>query len=208
MRTARVIGIVVMVVGLGFFAWGLDNVLTIGTCASGGPFEIARPCPEGAGGYVAALAAGSVAAIVGGIVGAPFLATPIIFTVIGVTSIQNGVRDTGSDQTFAYAFGGGFLAFGLVMLVGAIALRRSFGSWRRSVSVEGLRTAARLVQSRAAPTSAPQGPSPPASPPPPEEQPAPLRILGELERLAALRRSGAITDAEYAKLKTEILTRG
>ena len=49
-----------------------------------------------------------------------------------------------------------------------------------------------------APTSAPTGDQP---------SPAPLNVIGELERLADLHRSGTVTEAEFAVMKAQILAR-
>jgi hypothetical protein len=43
----EVVSLVVGLIGLVLLAIALDNVLDIGSCASGGSYAIARPCPEG-----------------------------------------------------------------------------------------------------------------------------------------------------------------
>jgi hypothetical protein len=43
------LGIALMLAALGLLAWAVVDLVQIGTCASGGPYEIAQECPEGTG---------------------------------------------------------------------------------------------------------------------------------------------------------------
>jgi hypothetical protein len=204
----RVVGLLVMVVGLAAFVWGLYNLMEIGTCASGGPYVSARPCPEGSGKYFAAVPLGIVATLVGGLVGGVgLLLLPIVFTGVGGASVASGVagEDAGAGA-FPFVFGGLFLAFGLLPLLALPALKGRLPSTRSPGS--GDATRGRMpFQGRQ--VTRPAG-EPPAAPPPPpasprSDRPAPLERLEQLERLAALRRSGSITDSEYERLKREVL---
>jgi hypothetical protein len=58
-------GLVVFLAGLALACWGVYEATRIGTCASGGPFEIARPCPEGTGTKIAAIFGGTLIGLVG-----------------------------------------------------------------------------------------------------------------------------------------------
>ena len=58
-------GIGVMAIGIAAFAFGLLQLLETGTCASGGPYVSARPCPDGTGWYMAAVAGGIVVFLAG-----------------------------------------------------------------------------------------------------------------------------------------------
>jgi hypothetical protein len=42
------VSLVIGLIGVAMLAVGLNQVINIGSCASGGSYEIARPCPEGA----------------------------------------------------------------------------------------------------------------------------------------------------------------
>jgi hypothetical protein len=53
-------------VGIAGFAFGLWQLVKTGTCASGGPYVSARPCPAGTGLYVGALIAGVFVFLAGG----------------------------------------------------------------------------------------------------------------------------------------------
>jgi hypothetical protein len=59
-------GLALMAVGLAAFAFGLWQLVKTGSCASGGPYVSARPCPAGTGAYVAALIAGVFVFLAGG----------------------------------------------------------------------------------------------------------------------------------------------
>jgi hypothetical protein len=62
-----VLGLALMLAGIAGFAFGLYQLTRIGTCASGGPFVSARPCPSSVGWYVGAIIAGVVGFIAGGV---------------------------------------------------------------------------------------------------------------------------------------------
>lgn len=63
-----VTGLAVMLAGLGGFGFGLYKVIDIGTCASGGPYVSARPCPAHTGLYIATIVGGVLVFLVGGAV--------------------------------------------------------------------------------------------------------------------------------------------
>jgi uncharacterized membrane protein len=60
--------LVLMLVGVGAFLLGLYHLTRTGTCASGGPYVSARPCPAGTGAWIAALTAGLFVFLAGGAV--------------------------------------------------------------------------------------------------------------------------------------------
>jgi hypothetical protein len=60
------IGLALMAIGIAAFAFGLWQLVKTGSCASGGPYVSARPCPAGTGAHVAALIAGVCVFLVGG----------------------------------------------------------------------------------------------------------------------------------------------
>jgi hypothetical protein len=60
------VGLALMALGLAAFAFGLWQLVKTGSCASGGPYVSARPCPAGTGLHVVALIAGVAAFLVGG----------------------------------------------------------------------------------------------------------------------------------------------
>ena len=62
------LGLGLMVAGLAAFGFGLYHLVKTGTCASGGPYVSARPCPSDTGLHVAALVAGVFVFLAGGAV--------------------------------------------------------------------------------------------------------------------------------------------
>src|SRR4051812_50060385 len=65
------LGLAVMLAGITAFLFGLYHLMKTGTCASGGPYVSARPCPAGTGGWIAVLIGGGFALLGGGAVFAP-----------------------------------------------------------------------------------------------------------------------------------------
>jgi hypothetical protein len=62
------VGLALMVAGAAAFAFGLWQLTKTGTCASGGPYVSARPCPAGTAIHVGALIAGVFVFLGGGAV--------------------------------------------------------------------------------------------------------------------------------------------
>src|SRR3954462_5893852 len=63
-----ILGLALLAAGLGGFLYGLYELMNIGTCASGGPYVSARPCPEGTEAKALLLPGGLILGMVGGIV--------------------------------------------------------------------------------------------------------------------------------------------
>jgi hypothetical protein len=61
-----VLGFGLMVMCWVIFAFGIYHLLQIGTCASGGPYEIARPCPDGTGQLMMMIPAALLLMFIGG----------------------------------------------------------------------------------------------------------------------------------------------
>jgi hypothetical protein len=61
-------GLALMVAGVGGLAYGIYKVASIGTCASGGPYVSARPCPSNTGLFIAMIVGGVFVFLIGGVV--------------------------------------------------------------------------------------------------------------------------------------------
>ena len=59
-------GLALMVVGVVGFAICLYELVKTGTCASGGPYVSARPCPAGTGAYIGGVIGGVLVFLIGG----------------------------------------------------------------------------------------------------------------------------------------------
>ena len=67
-RSDVIVGALGLLLGLGAlvaFDWALYEIVQTGTCASGGPYVSARPCPEGTGVRIAALTAAIPVGLIG-----------------------------------------------------------------------------------------------------------------------------------------------
>jgi hypothetical protein len=251
----RVRSIVMYVVGLVVLAsattgafLAMRDVLAIGgSCASGGPYEVAVPCPEGTavlivGGIFGWLVGAGITLVAGsnlpgdyGTVAA--LAWPGLFLSFGWNFLEFGLDPAdGGGVNGGMVFCGVlfFLMGGVPLVLGIKGLAR--GLWppaTAAVASTGTapapapRTAtvdvARPVD--AAPVGSTQSTSAGAmtpSPTPPEAmtlppqppagtsaraQPGREDIVGELERLAGLRASGALDGDEYERAKDILLGR-
>lgn len=60
------LGLLLMAAGLAGFLFALYELVKTGTCASGGPYVSARPCPSSTPYYIGALIAGIFAFLAGG----------------------------------------------------------------------------------------------------------------------------------------------
>ena len=60
------LGLALMAAGLALTGWAVYELTEIGTCASGGPYEIARECPDNTVLYGIAIFPGVIAFLAGG----------------------------------------------------------------------------------------------------------------------------------------------
>ncbi|WP_205697230.1 hypothetical protein [Conexibacter sp. SYSU D00693] len=136
---------------------GMREVMDVGgSCASGGAYEIATPCPEGSillvapamplGFLFAGIAAWGGSKLPSGAVGTIGLAWPALFLSLGFNFAQYGVGGAGGDGSGGVD--GGFLTCAVVfLLMGGLPLGfvpgwiRGMGQ-RRSVVLAGFAAAA------------------------------------------------------------------
>src|SRR5687767_7465778 len=100
-------GVLLSVAGNVALAWGLYNLLGIGSC--GGEYA---PCPSEATPYFIAVPFGIIASILGVFLGGGGLAFIGIFGAVGVASVLrgfNGGVGTEGETVFPFVFGGFFL---------------------------------------------------------------------------------------------------
>ena len=64
--TKTILGAVLVLAGLGGAAYCIVELSQIGTCASGGPYVSARPCPDGTGWLIAGIFPGVISTLAGG----------------------------------------------------------------------------------------------------------------------------------------------
>lgn len=128
-----VIGLALIAVAGLAICWAIYALVRIGTCASGGPYVIAQPCPPGTGTKVVALIGGIFGLLIGSAVsplrGSAGVAWGLGFTLIGVGALVAAVGPAhppgGIGLTiFGWAFGGFMILLGILGLVGGLLLSR------------------------------------------------------------------------------------
>jgi hypothetical protein len=192
------------------FNWALYHLIRTGTCASGGPYVSARPCPKGTGGQILALIGG----IFGGLIAVGIWAAArpsgrtgpglgIVMWILGF-ALSGGVAilaavgpahaGRADSKLGGIIVGAIFIPMGLA---GLFAIGWSRGD--RTSSVIGLNLGgAGGVPLMIPPRSAAPRPAPPSAPTGGD-------VLARLERLAQLHKDGVLTDAELAAQKRKLL---
>jgi hypothetical protein len=188
-----------------------------GYCAEGGPYEIAVHCPEGVailmplgimGGMAAAFVMYAAGESVGGAYGSlAMLAWPAVFISLGWNFLEYGVSPPAPEEGPVLGWiltgivfvimGGGPLVMALG-LVGA-AGRRPRGEPPPVLAAAGERQA--RVDAAARPGPEAEMPKPLVTAEPIFGKAPDATLAADLERLAALHRSGALDDEEFATAK-------
>src|SRR4051812_20447187 len=98
----------------------LSNLMETGTCASGGPYVSARPCPDGTGTQIMLLMAGIFGYVIFMLLsGQAVFLFGVLFLALGAAFIKNGMDDS-SFAAVGYAVGGMFLLMGIFPVAFAI----------------------------------------------------------------------------------------
>jgi putative oligomerization/nucleic acid binding protein len=196
--------------GLIAFAWvtlgySLNQLLQIGTCASGGPYVSARQCPDGTAGIGLMIPAAIVAMLIGAAIYAGrgrapgsdrppnngllavWVWTGIFWSIsagclLGVWGPEANPGPGGKE--------GGLIVGLLFVPMGALGLLAINFPWsqKRGAKASALSIPGAGRIAKAAVKRAPG-----------------LDPVGRLERLTKLRDQGVVTDAEFERLKQEIL---
>jgi hypothetical protein len=193
-----------------------------GSCADGGPYVSAQPCPEGTwlmflaifGGFGWGALAFWAGSSIGGRFGSvPFLAWPALFCTLGFNFLQYGVSPPGGGGIEL-----GFLIPGILFeLVGGIplALGLRYGGCGDSTAGERLRAAQLAAglrttsgETSGTPTTRTYptlGEALAGSPATVLEADPRIDLATELGRIADLHDRGALTDDEFAAAKATLL---
>jgi hypothetical protein len=195
------------------FCWALYEVIHIGTCASGGPYVSARPCPPGTGGKIGLLigsiwalviAAGIYTARGGG--GDRRVGAALPFWVVGFLSLSGTVLLAGLGAAapdgaegisiFLGALFGVMGLAGVPVLVASLRFKREAKSLVGGSGMSELLGALKKVQSRGGIQDL--GGVRVAMKDPDE-------VAARLRKLDELREQGLLTDAEHDEQRRRIL---
>ena len=208
-----VLGLTLFLAGLAAFEYSLHELMETGTCASGGPYVSARPCPEGTIEKALLMPAGLIGGTIGLIVfalrgrrpgaspdarrvSAALLGWSALFVVTGIVALLTSYGP-GSDPDQDARWVGIFLA-ALFIPMGLAAL---IPAW---LGRNARRTVAPLL---AAQQTAATRPRPAAKPSPVTRPPSPSSgdPVERLRKLGQLRDSGVLSPAEFDAAKARIL---
>lgn len=189
--------------------WALYHLVRTGTCASGGPYVSARPCPEGTGTKILVL----MGCITGGLIGLGVYATrggrgrgtvslgivmwALLFVSLAVATIVAAYGPASNDdpgaRTAAVVLGIVFIPMGLFPLLAIAGL----GPLSRRFGGEDDDERYRVPRAKTTITSgSPPGASPPA---------AAGDVAARLKQLDDLRAAGLVDDDEYESRRAGIL---
>lgn len=203
--------------------YGVNQMLQVGTCASGGPYVSARECPDGIEGIILAL--------IGGVLGL-FIAGGLYLT--RGKPPGGGQQNTGAvviwfwtGLFWALAIGcflavwgpdanpgpggktGGLIVGFMGLIMGAGGLLALDLPWRRRKSPFGFGSSAAGIAGMASKLGGAMGAGGSGSfDVPPAARGRGDLLVDRLETLERMRREGTLTDAEFEQAKAQILAEG
>ncbi len=212
LKPTTIIGLAMVIAGGLLMAVGLNALFATGTCASGGPYVSANPCPPGTGGHILELMGGIVLAVLGIIISGQFaLAFGGFFTGVGAYSVIHVLTTSGLGTG---AKTGGMIMGITFLIIGVPTLLIGFGSLfdsspaRTPLDVNALAAGASMragatgfgpaSYAPVAPTIIrPTGPTAPAA--------KAGDAVAKLKELADLKDRGVLTDTEFQTEKAKLL---
>lgn len=215
-----VLGWVLCLAALVIACTSLYDLTRTGTCASGGPYVSARPCPDGTGLKIMSIFGAAFLGMTGLACHAIGSRGRRVSSRIGFGLIMWSLLFLSLAGTVAYAaFGpdaepgneGAKIAAGVLLVTFvpmALIPLLGIGVWGWASRRERERDAADAVPldpravALAQQAASRPVPAPAATPPPATDTGDPV---AQLERLARLKEAGAIDDAEYERLKDRII---
>ena len=192
--------------------WAIYHLVRTGTCASGGPYVSARPCPPGTAMQMVVLVGGIFGALIGtglyaargrggrrSAVGIVTVMWALLFLTIAASvayaAYGPAANDSPGSKLTAVIIGAIFVPMGIAPLL-AVALGR------RVAERTGFK-APSFAHAPAVPAAA--APARPAARPAPAAAPPDGDPVTRLQRLGELRAQGVITEAEFEEHKRRLL---
>lgn len=219
------LGMAIALASILAMTWALYHLVRTGTCASGGPYVSARPCPAGTGTKILALIGSFFTLGIGALVyatrgnrgygaslGMGVVLWALLFISLAAATFVAAFGPANNDdpgaRTAAIVLAVVFLPMALIPLVGAVGFGLGGKRVKRRLGFEGDEGPRRY------PTPAP--PQMPVIPPPAPARPSPAAAttstpasnddpVGRLRKLDELRDAGLLTDEEFDAKKAEIL---
>jgi Short C-terminal domain len=216
------LGMLVSLASLLLMTWALYHLVRTGTCASGGPYVSARPCPSDTGAKILGLTGSIFTLLIGGgiyaarggkgygaTLGMGVVLWSLLFISLALATFVAAFGPANNDapgaKTAAIILALVFLPMGILPLIGAVG----FGAGRKRFfgGSDKPRTYPRPAPPDM-PFSIPPA-RPPAAPAAAVSSSAPGAQAGDvaarLRKLDELRDSGLLTDDEFEAKKAEIL---
>lgn len=215
-----VIGLTLLIGGAAYLAYDIYQLLQIGTCASGGPYQVARECPDGTARLGFLIPVAVVVMLVGTVVyggrGLPPGSEARGYRVNAIILLWCALFLGISFACFWGVWGpeaspgpggkeGGLIVAFLFVLMGGAAL--PFLASREETQLEKQAAIQRILGKVPDRWTGPARSAPPARPATGFSNPdaTGADVVSKLERANRLRAEGALTEAEFEKLKAEIL---
>ena len=201
------LGMLVSLAALLLMTWALYHLVRTGTCASGGPYVSARPCPEGTGAKILGLTGAIFALLIGGgiyaargsrghgaTLGMGIVLWSLLFISLAAATFVAAFGPANNDdpgaRTAAIVLAIVFLPMGILPLIGAVG----FGFGRKRLKSQASETVRTYPEPAPSQFPFPKAPGAPAG-----------DVAARLRKLDELRDSGLLTDDEFEAKKAEIL---
>ncbi len=186
---------VIAVAALALACVELAKLMDTGTCASGGPYVSANPCPEGTGTQILLLMGAILVFVIAMLASGQGL---FLFGLLFVALSAMFIRGAITDDNFAAA---GYTVGAIFAVMGVVPMFMAIRGW-----FEDDNSAARSRASGlAAFTQVAMAPAPAMAMATVPAQPRPADNLAKLQQLGDLHARGVLNDAEFASEKAKIL---
>lgn len=186
---------VIAVAALALACVELAKLMDTGTCASGGPYVSANPCPEGTGTQILLLMGAILVFVIAMLASGQGL---FFFGLLFVALSAMFIRGAITDDNFAAA---GYIVGAIFAVMGVVPMFMAIRGW-----FEDDNSAARSRASGlAAFTQVAMAPAPVMAMATVPAQPRPADNLAKLQQLGDLHARGVLNDAEFASEKAKIL---
>ncbi|WP_199589305.1 SHOCT domain-containing protein [Blastococcus sp. TF02A-26] len=183
-----------------------------GSCADGGPYVSAQPCPDGTGGALLLVFGSALVCVLGTLWGAHVLRAPqpvlLGWPALFLTLGWNFLDDGWFDPPPGAGVSGGFIFCGIlfwVMGAGPLLIGLSVLRGNRSTRTTPQAGPPPVVVHHPHLEEPPPAPRAPDLPGGDDPRASAMSVAGRLERLAALHASGELTDDEYRLAKAATL---